>query len=60
VFLDGYELGWTKNGRFSTSVRGGRRWLVILAPGYVPYVEEVVLEPGETLVVQADLRRVRY
>ena len=60
VFLDGYELGWTKDGRFSASVRGGRRWLVVLAPGYVPYVEEVVLKPGETLVVRADLRRARY
>ena len=60
VFLDGYELGWTKDGQFSASVRGGRRWLVVMAPGYVPYVEEVVLEPGESLVIRVELRRVRY
>ncbi len=60
VFLDGYELGWTKDGRFSASVRGGRRWLVVMAPGYVPYVEEVVLEPGQDAVIRVHLRRVRY
>ena len=60
VFLDGYELGWTKDGRFSASVRGGRRWLVVMAPGYMPYVEEVVLEPGQDAVIRVHLRRVRY
>ncbi len=60
VFLDGYELGWTDGGAFSASVRSGRRWLVVLAPGYRPFVEEVLLNPGETRVVRVDLVRVTY
>lgn len=59
VFLDGYELGWTTNGRLVTSVDGGRRWLVVLAPGYEPYVQQVTLTPGTTQVVQVFLRRIR-
>jgi len=59
VFLDGYELGWTTNGRLATEVDGGRRWLVVLAPGYEPYVEQITLTPGTTEVVQVYLRRIR-
>ncbi len=58
VFLDGYELGWTKNGRFVTTVQGGRRWLVVLAPGYAPYVNQITLRPGATAVVEVYLRRI--
>jgi len=59
VFLDGYELGWTTNGRLVTSVQGGRRWLVVLAPGYVPYVKQIVLTPGASEILQVYLERIR-
>ncbi len=60
VFLDGYELGWTEGGRYRTRVRSGSRWLVVMAPGYRPFVEKIVLEPGETQVVRVNLVRVAY
>ncbi len=60
VFLDGYELGWTEGGRFSTRVRSGTRWLVVMAPGYRPFVEKVTLNPGETQVIRVHLARVTY
>jgi len=59
VFLDGYELGWTEGGRLSAAVEAGRRWLVVLAPGYEPYVERVELEPGAYELVQVVLRKTR-
>ncbi len=59
IFLDGYELGWTKNGRFLTEVQGGRRWLVVLAPGYVPYVEQITLVPGATQLIEVRLQKIR-
>jgi len=59
VFLDGYELGWTKGGRLVATVKSGYRWLVVLAPGYEPYVERIDLPPGGTRVVRVTLKPAR-
>jgi len=59
VFVDGYELGWTQNGRLAAEVDPGRRWVVVLAPGYEPVVEEVDLRAGETRTLRLRLYPVR-
>lgn len=59
VFLDGYELGWTQGGTLVKEVEPGRRWLVVLAPGYAPYVQRIDLEAGQSTVIWARLVPVR-
>ncbi len=59
VFLDGYFLGKTKNGRLTAKVSPGIRELVVIAPGYRVYVDNVRLDAGgyHKLIVQ--LQRIR-
>ncbi|WP_456444850.1 PEGA domain-containing protein [Oceanithermus sp.] len=59
VFLDGYFLGKTKNGRLVAKVSPGNRELVVIAPGYHVYVETVRLEPGGYHKFVVRLQRIR-
>ena len=59
VFLDGYFLGKTKNGRLVAKVSPGSRELVVLAPGYHVYVETVRLEAGGYHKFVVRLQRIR-
>ncbi len=58
IFIDGYELG-VSDPRFRAQVDPGKRWLVVLAPGYKPYVKKLELDPGERRVIEVDLERAR-
>jgi len=46
VYLDGYPLGTTKNGRLTVEVDPGDRELVLVATGYHAYVKTIHLAPG--------------
>jgi len=46
VFLDGYLIGETTDGRLVVEVTPGERELVIIAPGYHAFVRTVRLESG--------------
>lgn len=59
VYLDGYFVGKTKNGRLVAKVSPGSRELVILAPGYHVYVETVRLDPGGYQNIAVRLERIR-
>ena len=57
VFLDGFELGRTRDGRLVAEVDPGVRELVVLAPGYRVFVTQVALEAGAVQRVFATLSR---
>ncbi len=59
VFLDGYFLGRTKEGRLTAKVTPGSRELVVVAPGYHVYVDTVRLDPGGYHKLIVRLQRIR-
>ncbi len=59
VFLDGYPLGTTKNGRLTVKVDPGDRELVLVATGYHAYVKTIHLAPGSYSRISVQLSRIR-
>ena len=59
VFLDGYPLGATHNGRLSVKVDPGDRELVLIATGYHAYVKTIHLAPGSYSRISVQLSRIR-
>ncbi|WP_457631144.1 PEGA domain-containing protein [Oceanithermus sp.] len=59
VFLDGYSLGATKNGRLTVKVDPGDRELVLVAAGYHAYVKTIHLAPGSYSRISVQLSRIR-
>ncbi len=59
VFLDGYPLGTTKNGRLTVKVDPGDRELVLIATGYHAFVKTIHLAPGAYSRISISLSRIR-
>jgi len=59
VFLDGYPLGTTNNGRLTVKVDPGDRELVLIAAGYHAYVKTIHLAPGSYSRISIQLSRIR-
>ncbi|WP_457628670.1 PEGA domain-containing protein [Oceanithermus sp.] len=59
VYLDGYLVGKTMNGRLVAKVGPGERELVVIAPGYHVYVATIELEGGGYHRISVRLSRIR-
>jgi len=59
VYLDGYPLGTTKNGRLTVKVDPGDRELVLIATGYHAFVKTIHLEPGAYSRISVQLSRIQ-
>lgn len=57
VFIDGTEVGQTRNGVLSLQVDSGNREITLVAPGYRTVITTVRLDPGEREVVRINLSR---